>query len=351
MTTLLYSLHSANLYGTERMALATAESLRDNFETVFFAPQGPFHAEARRRGFESQLFESPSKFVQDVRPYFHTNSMIAAVGTRVVHAVAIELWARLYRRNCANIHVVHGGADEQLSYGRKHWLECFGAKQVAVSDYVKQRLVANGSSPAKVSVIENFLTRETIEGLPKRSGVTSEIRRVAVVSRLDPIKRIDVLLDMLDVDSTLRDIRFDIYGSGELEQILRVRAKNSHPNVFFHGFRSDVGEQLASADLFLHLCPEEPFGLVVLEAMAAGLPVLVPNQGGAGAIVKDGKDGFHFQANDPWSLARKLHQLRHAPSALFSRIVEEGQRALRTRFSAECGYAQYRELIEECWAC
>ena len=48
MTPLLYSLHSGNLYGTERMALATALGLRDEFETTFVAPEGPFHAEASR---------------------------------------------------------------------------------------------------------------------------------------------------------------------------------------------------------------------------------------------------------------------------------------------------------------
>lgn len=351
MTKLLYSLHSGNLYGTERMALATAEGLKDEFETIFFAPRGPFHDEAKRRGFSTRLFQSPRTFLSDIRSLVSPAEPLAAVGTRVIHTLAVEFWARLYRRPCANIQVIHGGADEKLSYGRKRWLECFGTRQVAVSEYVKQRLVANGSTPANVSVIENFLTRETIDALPKRRGTPNGVRNVAIVSRLDPIKRLDLLLDMLDLDPSLREIRFDVYGSGELESVFRARAQSMHPNVIFHGFRADVAEQIAKADLFLHLCPEEPFGLVILEAMAAGLPVLVPNRGGAGSIVQNGKDGFHFLANDPWSLAKELHQLKSAPTCLLASVVEQGRRALRTRFSAECGVAQYRKLIEECWAC
>jgi glycosyltransferase involved in cell wall biosynthesis len=171
-----------------------------------------------------------------------------------------------------------------------------------------------------------------------------------VVSRLDPIKRIDLLLDALALEPELNSIEFEVYGKGEDEELLRSRALTSHPNVRFMGFQPDIPERLAAADLFLHLCPTEPFGLAILEAMAGGIPVLVPDQGGAGAIVQDERNGFRFRANDPWALARRLRYLQQAPAAITQAVTAEGFRSLETRFSADCGTAQYRKLIHECLA-
>ena len=56
MIPLLYSLHSGNLYGTERMALATAQALGPEFQVVIIAPEGPVHAEAQRLGYQTMVF-------------------------------------------------------------------------------------------------------------------------------------------------------------------------------------------------------------------------------------------------------------------------------------------------------
>ena len=349
MTPLIYSLHSGNLYGTERMALATAAGLRDEFDTIFFAPQGPFHAEAARLGFRSLEFETTSRYFADLRPFFARNTQIAALGTRVLHTIAADFWSRLYFRKCANIQVVHGGADERLSYGRKRWLDLLGAKQVAVSQFVRQRMESHGADPARITVIENFLTPETIAATPRRGPYLAPgIRRVAIVSRLDPVKRLDLLLDTLDLDPSLRTMEFAVYGSGPDAELLKTRALASHPNVQFMGFRPDVANLVSQADLLLHLCPEEPFGLAILEAMAAGVVVLVPDSGGAGAIVDEGHTGFHFAANDAADLARILHVLDRSPAALLESAAEEAGLALRSRYSATAGVLAYRNLIHRC---
>lgn len=349
MTPLLYCLHSGNLYGTERMALATIEGLRDEFNAVIIAPPGPIHVESRRRGFDSMVFEGTLPFLRQIRPFFAGNKQVAAVGTSVVHTLAASFWSSVYRTACANLQVVHGGTDERLSYGRKRWLSRLDTKQVAISDYVKGRLVANGCKPEGITVIENFLSADRIEELTSRpSRRSGKIRKVIVVSRLDPIKRIDLLFDALELQPSLRELEFEICGTGQDESILRARALAKHPNVAFMGFNRDVPARMAQADLFLHLCPEEPFGLVILEAMAAGLPVLVPDAGGAGDIVSNGGNGFRFRANDALDLAIRLHEIRRMPSNVIQHVVAEGSRALRTRYSAECGVTEYRRLIQEC---
>ena len=349
MKPLLYSLHSGNLYGTERMALATIEVLRDEFAPLIIAPAGPIHEEARRRDIPTLCFTNLSRYAVDLRPYFSKHERVAAIGTRVVHTAVCGAVALAYRSRVANIQVVHGGADEQLSYGRKQWLDYLGVKQVAVSEYVKERLVAHGSQRDSITVIENFLSPEQVANAVRRIAPrTSRVRRVAIVSRLDPIKRIDLLFEALELEPALRHIEFEVYGRGSDEEILMARALASHPNIKFLGFRADIAERLSQSDLLLHLCPTEPFGLAILEAMAGALPVLVPDEGGAGSLIEDGRNGFRFRANDAWSLAHKLQMIDQTPAEILRGVVAEGFRSLRTRFSSECGGAQYRKLIHEC---
>jgi len=348
---LLYSLHSGNLYGTERMALATAQALGPEFQVVIIAPEGPVHGEARRLGFETIIYRSPLQYLWAIRPYFAAHLRVLSINTRVLHSLAAAVWERLYWRKSANLQVVHGGAQEHLSYGRKKLLRYFGVKQVAVSNYVKERLIANGSDPGGIRVIENFLTDQRANPEIIRPVFTqSGVRRVLIVSRLDPIKRIDLLMDAIDLEPTLRSIEFRILGSGEDEQRLRQRASEGYPNVHFLGFRSNAAEEMAAADMLLHLCSEEPFGLAILEAMAARLPILVPDRGGASDIVVSEVSGMHFYSNDARSLASQLHFFKSASADRLNQFAQGAVKRLLSNYSASYGARQYRKLIKECWA-
>lgn len=346
-TRLIYALHSGGLYGTERMALATAEGLKADFEVIFFAPDGEALAEARRLGFETRAFQSQIDFAIQLRPFFARNKRLALIATGVVHSLAAIGWNKLYRRQLTHLHVVHGGTDELLSYGRKRRLNSAQVTFVAVSDFVRTRLVANGVRADKIVVVENFLTYDRIFRCPKRPRFARVgLTNLVVVSRVDPIKRIDLLLDALDQTPELDRVSIRVLGTGWDLDALRARAAERNPNVTFVGFTPDVQKELASTDLLVHLCPNEPFGLAILEAMAAGVPVLVPNSGGAGSLVEDGSTGFHFEANDAYSLATQIKTLLQAQPDLLNQVVLHGQRSLVGRFSQKVGIANYRQLLE-----
>lgn len=343
---LLYALHSGNLYGTERMALATAEGLVDEYEPTMFAPPGPALEAASPLGFGTRAFGSANEFARQVRPLIAKHRSLAFVATGVAHSLACLAWNLLYRRNIVHLHVVHGGTDERDSYGRKKILNRFDVVFVAVSDFVKERLVANGVRADRIVVIENFLAPARAETAPKREPFgTSGVRKIVVVSRVDPIKRIDVLLDALERDPSLQELEVRVLGTGWQLDELRARAKERHPNVAFPGFTSNVADELAAADALVHTCPAEPFGLAILEAMVAGVPVVVPDSGGAGALVDEGVSGFRFSANDPDALAACLRRLQAAPADLLNRVVRGGRDALATRFSPERRIADYRRLL------
>lgn len=342
---LVYLLHSGQLFGTERMALATLQALRGRFEGWLVAPPGPVHEAARAAGVHAVELHHGWQLPLVLGRLLAGDRHAAVIATGVAQSLWTALLQALLRGGGAHLHAVHGGTDERLSYGRKRLLAALPVRFVAVSPFVRERLVAHGVPAGRIEVVHNFLAAEP----PARRapfaapGAARGVRRVVMLSRLDRIKRVGLLFDALDATPALAALRFDLYGSGEEAAALAERARR-HPNVRLHGFVPDAARALAGADLLLHTCPEEPFGLVVLEAFAAGVPVLVPNSGGAGDLVRHGVDGWHFTANSPIALAQRLLQLHDAEPALLDALARGGRRALAERFDPQRQTHRYLQL-------
>ena len=329
------------------MALATIAGMSDICSPLLLAPPGPVHVAAQRLGASSCAFTSVREFATMLQPLLAAHQAFAYVATGVMHSLVLLAWNLRYRRRVAHLHIVHGGAEESVSYGRKRWLNRAQVAFVAVSAFVKERLLAHGVRADRIVVIENFLPDGLSTRTPRRRSFTKAgIQRVLIVSRLDPIKRVDLLLDALDMAPDLRTLSIRILGSGWDAERLRDRAARCHPNVEFVGFTDTVQDELAAADLLLHLCPVEPFGLAILEAMAAGTPVLGPDTGGAAALIDEGVSGLHFRANDARDLAERLRGLCSLAPEYLNAMVLGGEQALATRFSATERIADYRRLIQ-----
>jgi len=102
-----------------------------------------------------------------------------------------------------------------------------------------------------------------------------------------------------------------IAGTGELAGALhdRVAGSGLEGLVRLLGFRTDIGRLLTAADLFVLPARHEAFGIVLLEAMAAELPIVATRTGGIPEIVVDGRTGILAAPNDPDGLARALLEL------------------------------------------
>jgi glycosyltransferase involved in cell wall biosynthesis len=341
-TPFIYILHSGQLFGTERMAVRTLAALDDRFDKIIVAPCGPVHEHARAHGLGTVSIETPLDLARFLwrTGRAHRACVVTATGlSQSLVAIAMQM---LIGCSMKHVHVVHGGTDERLSYGRKRLLLPFNVQFVAVSAFVRDRLSAHGVPRGRVTVIENFIDAPLDEGRPAfaRAGV----RGVVVLSRLDRIKRVGLLVHAVRQTPALADMRFDIYGTGEEHARLSESAADLS-NVRFHGFESDARARLREADLLVHTCAEEPFGLVILEAFAAGVPVLVPNAGGAGALVRDGKTGFHFAANDAAALSCALVRLHDAPAVLLNSVADAARAKLAAHFAPERQMQRYLSLL------
>lgn len=351
---LLYVLHSGNLYGTERMAIATAARLRGEFETTIVAPRGPALEAAAAQGLEAQPFSGAKGLLPIIRRFLGDSDATAAgsdsrrvfVATGVSHSLLFWALSRFSRRRCAHLHLVHGGTDERLSYGRKRLLNRLGVRFVAVSEFVRERLLAHRVRADCISVIENFLDDDYATALPRRRADRPwALEQIRIISRVDPIKRIDLLFAAVDLEPALTRFHFKVYGEGWDYQVLRDRARASYPMIELAGFDPYAVDCLREADLLLHLCPVEPFGLAILEAMTAGVPVLVPDSGGAGSLVSDGVSGFQFAADDPEALAARLLTISELEPAGLEQVVQDARELLSTRFDPAARSQDYRDLI------
>lgn len=347
-TRLLYLLHSGNLYGTERMALVTLNGLKDALVPILMAPPGPVHEAARAMGIETHEFKNTKDIFRLMPKLLKNATQVAVCATGVSHSLLFIVWNSWFRLKNVHLHLVHGGTDERLSYGRKKILNHLPILLVAVSGYVQERLLAHGVRNQQIKVLENFLPDQQIANAPSRpSFQTNGVQKVLVISRVDPIKRIDVLLDALDLAPSLNTLEIRVLGTGwELEKF-RERAKRDHPNVTFVGFTDQVEHELAASDLLLHLCPVEPFGLAILEAMAARVPVLLPDQGGAAGLIEVGVSGLHFKANDAQDLATKLAALQSASMDELNKLADNAHQRLLEHYSSSARLNDYRSLFEQ----
>ncbi|HEX4054135.1 MAG TPA: glycosyltransferase family 4 protein [Tepidisphaeraceae bacterium] len=342
---LVYVLHSSEMYGTERMSLATAQGLTDHFNIIFVGPRGPAMWEARRLGFQTEYFQSSKGLAQTIRPLLQQYPSLTFASTLPRFSIMCMALNVVYRRTVKQVYVIHGSCEEAKDFGRIRYLNPLDITMVAVSDYVKQRLIEYGARADRIEVVRNFLLPAQIAAAPKRGPFTAGVTRALCATRLVEAKRFDVLLDAIARHPELADFPIDVAGAGEKLEMLSQQAQMNSPHVNFLGFVKDVPQRYAQSDLLIHACPTEAFGLVVIEAMAAGIPVLVADEGGPATFVEDGVNGFKFRANDPDDLARRLIELRHADPALLNRVTASAAESLRTQLSAGASLERYRQIF------
>lgn len=161
----------------------------------------------------------------------------------------------------------------------------------------------------------------TEDGSPKdvRGGLKGRGLRILYLGRLEPIKAVDKLLHALTLLPTaIREtVYLDICGDGSEEGRLKRIAVECgvSERVRFHGsIPSDqVGRVYANADLFVLPSEKEPWGLVVNEALSAGVPVMCPFWVGAAAdLVTEGETGYVLQSNTPACIAAGIERAYRA---------------------------------------
>jgi glycosyltransferase involved in cell wall biosynthesis len=153
------------------------------------------------------------------------------------------------------------------------------------------------------------------EGVLARRHTAAGDARIVVVGRLQRWKRVELALEAMRFVLTEQPrARLRIVGEGrpdldvDYPDELRAHALSLGiaDAVEFVGALPVVDEQLAGADVALHVADREAFGLVLIEALLRGIPVITPPLGGGAEIIRDGVDGLLVDPTDSPALARSL---------------------------------------------
>ena len=200
---------------------------------------------------------------------------------------------------------------------------------VAISDAVRAQLERQGVTPAKLRTIRSSIDAAACQPTWSREQFLAEFnleptnRVVAVVAQLIPRKGHALLLEAWpEIRARCPDARLLVFGRGPLEAELRSQAGQpgaklaaavssaAHPadadpadadpasSVTFAGFRPDLRAFLGHIDLLVHPATREGLGVGVLEAQAAGVPVVALHAGGVPEVVENGVTGLLVAPGD-----------------------------------------------------
>ncbi len=244
-------------------------------------------------------------------------------------------------------------------------LVCRLAHRVVVNaDAVKRWLVTGGFPEDRITVIHNgvdlarFDTRADGSGLRRELGVPPDAPLVAVVSRLSPSKGLEDYLRAAAIVASRRpDARFLVVGQAAPadrawadDLAACARRLGLEGRVVFTGLRHDVPEILSQVAVSVLPSLSEGLSNVVLESMAAGVPVVATRVGGNAEAVEDGVTGFLVPPGAPAEVSRHVDLiLGHA--ALARRLGAAGRRRVVEHFSIDAAVRQterlYVSMLEE----
>ncbi len=226
---------------------------------------------------------------------------------------------------------------------------------IAVSQAVAESLRRNGViESSKITVVHNGIDTDRFDGSIARSGELPVV--VGTVGHLAPIKGHDIFLRAAALISAHRpEVRFVVIGEDKSPQMDHRRSLESlivelglNEIVTMPGWRDDMPAVLSSFTLFVSAARSEPFGLAIVEAMAAGLPVIATASEGAMEIIEEGFSGKLVPVDDPEALAQAINYLLDNPLER-SRLGRNALLASRERFSlarmARDTEQVYREVL------
>jgi glycosyltransferase involved in cell wall biosynthesis len=227
---------------------------------------------------------------------------------------------------------------------------------VCVSEGQAAKVRRAGVPAARVRVIHNAIDRQRFaENNGVHRDVISEFfgggvdRLVVAVGRLSPEKGFDDFIAAAEI--VLREsprVGFLLIGEGPSRAALEKEISDRRLNgrVVLTGFRNDVDQILVQADVLAQSSHTEGLPNVILEASAAGIPVVATAVGGTPEVVSDQKSGYLVPPRDSHALAIRLLELLQSPE-LRACLGAAGRRHVEAHFSFVHQSAEYMRLFSE----
>jgi glycosyltransferase involved in cell wall biosynthesis len=228
---------------------------------------------------------------------------------------------------------------------------------VAVSNAQSRSLVQHlRIDPARIRTIWNGVGRNPhlgnqalIEEKKREMNLEPGDLALGTVAVFSEQKGLAYLLDSAKrVVESVPNARFILVGDGPLRPELEKKVRNMglDSRVVFTGLRRDVQELLPAFDVFLMSSLWEGMALTLLEAMAAGKPVIATDVADNSLILKDGVTGYLVRPRDAAQMADAIIRLVSAPKAM-EKMGQEALKAYNDRFTKAKMAGEYEKLYEQ----
>lgn len=349
--------HTARASGGELAMARLLSALDDRWRPhVLLAEDGPLVAELARRGISSEVLALAPRTRDLARDVVGRRRVAASLLDTASYVVRLR-W-RLHRRAPA---IVHSNSMKAHVYGalasifapwtfvmhvRDRWEPPYVSAGVArtlraIARFGPALVIANSNSTARATRVPATVLASPVEpaffAVP--APAPAPVLRLAVVGRLAPWKGQQLAIDAVATFAATRPVHLTVVGDalfGEDDYAAdlaeSVRARHLEPVVTLTGHVDDVTGVLAGCDAtILSSLSPEPFGNVVVEAMAAGRPVIVPNRGGVTEYVIDdpaGGSGYFYEMGEVASLVAAITRVADDPA-------DARRRGERARIAAE----------------
>jgi glycosyltransferase involved in cell wall biosynthesis len=358
------------LGGTPTVIRELAVRLRDaadaHVEVACLARQGPIGVQIEKAGIVVTPLNAAGaadlgvawRLVHLIREH-----RIDTVFSFLVHANTIAALAAMACRNVRFFQAVQTTQPRP----RWHW-----AVQAA-AQYAAERVVAPSNSVAnaardwagvpaeKIVVIPNAIDRviSTFSAAPggSKRGLTGgfqlyqpkmdhpgEIVQIGFIGRLDPVKRIP---DLLEAMENVHGAHLHVFGAGEQRPLLEqmIRDLNLADLATLRGPTAGPQEALAQIGLLVLPSQAEGFPLVLIEAMAAGVPIVATDAPGIRDVIINGRTGLLVPIGSPGKLAAAIQKLVDHPQQR-RMLAIEGFADVQKRFTWKTVLPQYLRLLD-----
>lgn len=234
----------------------------------------------------------------------------------------------------------------------------FSRRVVFVSDYLRRHFVACGlASPQKAEVVYNGVDierfRHTLPKLEARSklGVSPTGFVIGCVGDIRPAKGYETALRAVSLLTRhIPELTLLICGTPTpLQRDLESLAESLglRNKAHFLGFRSDIERVLPAFDVYLSSSVSEGFSLTVVEAMAAGIPVVATRSGGPDEIIRNRETGLLENVGSHEDIAAAILSLYRDPS-LRAALSDAARNDVEKRFSIGTMIHSYQRLYQQC---
>ena len=368
-TRVLHLIDSSEIAGGERYLLDLIKHSDPAFEhIVVLSYEGPFSGQLRDHQIRYVLISMKSTFsiksICKIRDFI-LNEKIDIVHT---HGYRCNLYGRLAClstgiSNLATVHVSLYDYVDTPSWLRRAYLliekatSPLASSYICISDAMRDDLRALGIRDEKLIVIQNgvdlevFYPRGAFANLYDEMRIGSHRPVIGTAGRMvtekGQIHLIEALPYLLDRWPKLRCL---LIGTGPLMDDFkkRVAALGLSETCIFPGVRMDMPDVYPLLDLFVLPSLREPFGLVLLEAMASNIPVIATAAGGPMDFIRSGVNGILVPPSDPVKLAEQIDMMLSNPDrlmALAKRGYETVKRGFDVRKTVRTIEETYRSLI------